>query len=274
MSEHLLLQRMKQAQLASAFDGWVAFGRDSAKRRSVMRACAARLRNRVLAAAFAAWTSAAAQWASKRDAAAVALRHWELSAAAAAFATWHDEAAEQHGTIAAASHCRHRVLWAAFEAMRCDATVCRYNCSACANMSRSSRGVGPRLLLLQMLPCSLEPKARSLRRSGLLTCTLPQHWQSRTGASHDRRFRARKLTSLRAAATMWRLQAMAQAFRRWQLDTQNWRHVKHTLSCIAGETAKGLVSTDFDRCAALYFTISQRCPGNFVLMSATGSCEI
>jgi len=109
---------MRQAQLASAFDGWVGFTRDNVRRRAIMRSCTARLRSRLTAAAFGAWTSAAAHWASRREAAVVALRHWELSAAAAAFATWRDDAAEQHGTEAAASHHRLRILRAAFEEVR------------------------------------------------------------------------------------------------------------------------------------------------------------
>ena len=53
---------------------------------------------------------------------------------------------------------------------------------------------------------------------------------------------------MRAAATAWRLQAMAQAFRRWHLDTHHWRQVKQTLSCIGETTAEALVSVDFKRC--------------------------
>ena len=114
---------MRQARLASAFDGWVSFNRESVRRRAVMRACAARLRNRVMAAAFNAWTNRAVQRAHKREAVALALRHWELSAAAAAFATWRDDAAEQHGTAAAFSHHRLRTLRVAFEGVRCDAAL-------------------------------------------------------------------------------------------------------------------------------------------------------
>ena len=112
-------QRMRQAQLASAFDGWVGFTRENVRRRAIMRSCALRLRNRLTAAAFGSWMSAAAQRATKRETAVMAVRHWELSAAAAAFATWRDEAAEQHGTAAALSHCRLRMLGVAFNGFRC-----------------------------------------------------------------------------------------------------------------------------------------------------------
>ncbi len=114
---------MKQAQLASAFDGWVGFRRENVRRRAIMRSCAARLRNRVIAAALEAWTSAAAQRANKREAATTALRHWELLAAAAAFATWRDDTAEQLGTAAALSHHRLRILRVAFEGVRCEAAL-------------------------------------------------------------------------------------------------------------------------------------------------------
>ena len=125
-AHHLHAQRMRQAQLASAFDGWVSFTlstRESMRRRAIMRTCAARLRNRVMAAAYGAWTNAAAQRAHWRQAAAVALRHWELSAAAAAFATWRDDAAEQLGTAAALSHHRLRILRVAFDGIRREAVM-------------------------------------------------------------------------------------------------------------------------------------------------------
>ena len=116
-------QRMRQAQLASAFDGWVSFTRENVRRRTIMCTCAAHLRSQVMAAAFGAWTTTATERASKREAAGVALRHWELSAAAAAFATWRDDAAEQRGTAVALSHHRLRMLRVAFDVVGCEAAL-------------------------------------------------------------------------------------------------------------------------------------------------------
>ena len=76
----------------------------------------------------------------------------------------------------------------------------------------------------------------------------PLRRQPPTSAHCRCRSRAHKLNSIRTAATAWRLQAMAQAFRCWHLDMQRWRHVYQTLRCIAGKTAVALVTTDLNRC--------------------------
>ena len=228
-----------------------------------MRTCVARLRSRVLAAAFSAWTDAASQWVNKREAAAVALRHWELSAAAAAFATWHQEAAERHG-----DRCGPLTLPPSHRAGGVQQHTVRTNLDdmhSCLFLSETPSVTKSREALLQ---CSetAHRQARYLGAAFHLGCpmslqepvasSLVVRMLIHHGALYCRRKRARELVSIRTAATTWRVQAMAQAFRQWQLDAQNWRHVKRTLSCIAGTTAEALVAADFDRCAS--------CPLNFV----------